>query len=803
MNIFSNLWRKSKLGHPSSQSANDPGLAAKEKPYKSFLQNMGRVFLLVAGLGIVFGIYSLNILYRRSHATVADFVLGQKNHSDIYAQVPFAYVDLPETVEKRRHAIQQVLDIYQINESKNAETLQNFNDLFDLIEITTGNSHFVSDRYTSAATLLYRTLSAEQLNILISWFNSVDKKDFFLQTLAQLLASGVIDRNSDEINSESISMIALMDSHQRIQKILISSLPAPPQLAAKLLSIFSGKFPYVNAVGMRDISPAIIASLILPNIELNQELTKLERKQVGDEILPVRKWVTKGTVFLPRGKTIIETDLSMLESHENALQADTNSGEYIARIANLEIVGLFTILMGFLFICQQHPFLLRQRSLIVLIALTIAGNIILNRAVEEIAIGLFGSPQIFIYPALPMAFTAVFLTILLGAEIGLSVGIFSVLLYALPSVNPMHLFLLGIFTSIIGTLSTNEARTRTQTTQGVIFIALTIVLMEGSHLVFKATPWSNYILLLGIAAANGLITIIIVNLLLPLAEAVFGLTSKISLLELSDLNHPLLKRLQFEAPGTYHHTLMVATISEHAAEVIGANALFTRVACYFHDIGKLANPSYFTENCFGINRHEDLSPRMSSLIILNHVKEGLALAAKYKLKRPIREVIAAHHGTSLVLYFYRQAIQDKNDSGDSAAIDEKDFRYSGPLPKNKETSIISLADACEAASRSLQQPTSDKIRKLIDDIFNMKISDGQLQESELTMAEINQVKEAVISTLVNVYHARIAYPKITDNENHREKSSAQIPAGQSRQTEGDDAADADIEQAEATITNKG
>ena len=196
-----------------------------------------------------------------------------------------------------------------------------------------------------------------------------------------------------------------------------------------------------------------------------------------------------------------------------------------------------------------------------------------------------------------------------------------------------------------------------------------------------------------------------------------------------------------EAPGTYHHTLMVATLAEQAAEAIGANPLLCRVAAYFHDIGKLSNPSYFTENAFGMDRHADLSPRMSALIILNHVKEGLVLAQKYKLRKPLREVIASHHGTSRIYFFYRRAVDEAG--GDASAVDEFDYRYPGPLPRSKEAAIISLADSCEAASRSLQKPSPQKIDALISDIFRDRILDGQLADCELTLREIEQVQESI------------------------------------------------------------
>ncbi|MFT5126902.1 MAG: putative nucleotidyltransferase with HDIG domain [Rhodothermales bacterium] len=223
---------------------------------------------------------------------------------------------------------------------------------------------------------------------------------------------------------------------------------------------------------------------------------------------------------------------------------------------------------------------------------------------------------------------------------------------------------------------------------------------------------------------------------------------------------------------------MVATLAEHAAEAIGANSLKARVCAYFHDIGKLSNPSYFTENTFGVDRHQHLRPRMSALIIINHVKEGLAMAARHKLRKPIREAIATHHGTSCVSFFLHRAQVEAEKTGDT--VDPEDFRYPGPLPRSKEATIISLVDACEAASRSLEKPTHSKIENLVSEIFRNRLLDGQLAESELTMTEINTVQETIKKTLLTMLHGRIAYPKMISE--HGSLVFEPPPSGESKES---------------------
>jgi putative nucleotidyltransferase with HDIG domain len=273
------------------------------------------------------------------------------------------------------------------------------------------------------------------------------------------------------------------------------------------------------------------------------------------------------------------------------------------------------------------------------------------------------------------------------------------------------------------------------------------------------------------AIGNGILTAMVVGGALPLLEQLFQVTTDISWLETSDLNHPLLRRMTIEAPGTYHHSLVVANLAEAAAEGIGANATLCRVCSYFHDVGKLVKPEYFTENMnFERNPHDDLAPTMSALIIIAHVKEGVDLALKHKLNHRIIDIIQEHHGTSLVYYFYQRALQQQEDARaggkimkmreeDIPDVREESFRYPGPKPQTKESAIVSLADIVESASRSLSKPTPQKIEQLVNELIEERIADGQLDECDLTLGDLRIIAERFRFTLMTMLHSRIAYPK--------------------------------------------
>jgi putative nucleotidyltransferase with HDIG domain len=248
--------------------------------------------------------------------------------------------------------------------------------------------------------------------------------------------------------------------------------------------------------------------------------------------------------------------------------------------------------------------------------------------------------------------------------------------------------------------------------------------------------------------------------ILPFIEKAFRITTSMTLLELADASHPLLRRLSADAPGTYNHSLQVATIAESCAEAITVNSLLCRVASYYHDIGKINKPDYFCENqTDGVNRHMNLSPSVSLLIIIGHVKDGIELAREYNLPTSIFPFIQQHHGTTLVEFFYHQARtkKDQNDA-DGPAVSEVQYRYPGPRPRTKEIAIVMIADAVESATRAMQEPTANRIEALVHDIIMKRLLDGQFNDCDLSMRELQQLERTCVKSLLSIYHGRIAYP---------------------------------------------
>ncbi len=371
--------------------------------------------------------------------------------------------------------------------------------------------------------------------------------------------------------------------------------------------------------------------------------------------------------------------------------------------------------------------------------------------------GITAQQLLYYLPLLPSAMSAILYGILMNTAAGFIFIILLSISLAVLYGGKFVIFLLCIISLSIGMITSVRARRRTHLIRAGLLIGLIQSLcIVAIGLIFNK-PFNLLPLQSLMGVVNGFLAAFFAAGLLPIVEYMFKVTTDIRLLELSDLNHPLLKKLIIEAPGTYHHSLIVANIAEAAAEVVGANPLLTRVGAYFHDIGKLKKPEYFSENEWrGKSRHDDLIPSMSSLIIISHVKDGVDLARKYRLNKEIVDIIEQHHGTGVVYFFYKRAEIAKQEN---QKINEDEYRYPGPCPQSKEAAIILIADAVEAASRSLDRPTPARIKKLIQDIINARIAASQLDDCQLTLKDLAKIKECFSFILTGIFHTRPKYPK--------------------------------------------
>jgi len=328
----------------------------------------------------------------------------------------------------------------------------------------------------------------------------------------------------------------------------------------------------------------------------------------------------------------------------------------------------------------------------------------------------------------------------------------------------------------VAILGLQEIRTRTKIIEVCALAALAVSIMVWVTGLWRGESW-KLILNNSLYGAVGAISVgFFLQGLLPIIEKLFRTATNMTLLDYSEPTKPLLNRLAMEAPGTFNHSLQIGMLAEAAAKAIGANGLLCRVGSYYHDVGKLNKPRYFVENQADMfNQHRQLSPTMSRMIIMGHVKDGLEFAQEYKLPKVLHQFIASHHGTTLVEYFYHEAMKQASDS---AAVSESDFRYPGPKPQSKEAAIVMISDAVEGATRALKEPTPSRIGTVVDEMILKRLRDGQFDECDLTLADLKQIKTSLVRSLCGMYHGRIAYPKFdkTIKKNSSKSAETDKPA---------------------------
>jgi len=454
----------------------------------------------------------------------------------------------------------------------------------------------------------------------------------------------------------------------------------------------------------------------------------------------------------------------------------------------LLLMTLLVLLSAFVYLRVALPEVARSNSRVLLLAVAGILNLMATKVIFVLAqpdFTRFLGNEVPIAIYLAPAFAPMLLSTLIGPRVGIFVTVFMSIQSAIMLNFSFPLLVISLLTGLMAVYFTQDVRRRSHLIRAGVYVGLTSMIcalsvgflgVKSLETIISYDLWHTLIQQCFGAVLVGIMTALLVSGLLPIFEYFFKITTNISWLELSDFNHPLLKEMSTKAAGTYHHSLNVANLAESAAEAIGANALMCRVASCFHDIGKLVKPEYFVENInIDHNPHDKLTPQMSALIISAHVKEGVALALKYKLNNAIIDIIREHHGTSLIYYFYRRAKQQEQDSiegskifktneDDVPKVDENTFRYQGPKPQTRESGIITICDTLEAASRSLQKPTPQRIEELVREIIEAKLLDGQLDETSLTMKDLNKIGERLTFMITNMLHTRISYPKDDENQ---------------------------------------
>ncbi|MBK1876159.1 HD family phosphohydrolase [Pelagicoccus mobilis] len=503
----------------------------------------------------------------------------------------------------------------------------------------------------------------------------------------------------------------------------------------------------------------IFRDALKPNLKKSAPEMETLRQELLNTFKPVIEHVQEGESIIEPGQAVTQ------EQHEQLLAYQRHIADRDVSTVDQQLFGRMLLVLAMVFaatfyIRLEHRNTFRSNGRLALLALLVITNLLLVRTCFELAnveAFLYDSQLSAIIPYItPTILAPMLVAILLGTGPALLVALMISLFTAVMFGNRLDLLVMSFLAATVGIYFSRNLRKRGRVVTAGFAAGVSVAVFTLLFNRADGIPWSTIIYQMTGGLATGLIAGVVVVGVLPILEGLFKRTTDITLLELSDYNHPVLRRMQLEAPGTWHHSLMVANLAENACNVIGANGLLARVSCMFHDIGKLVKPEYFTENQLdGYNPHDEKTPSFSALIIKSHVKEGVDLGLTYKLPRPIIDVIRQHHGTNLIRFFFHKA---KQQADEPSHVQESTYRYDGPKPQFKESAVILLADSVEAASRSLAKVTPQNVEELVDRIFASNIDDGQLSDCPITIAEVAKVRESFIFSLLNSLHTRIAYP---------------------------------------------
>lgn len=649
-----------------------------------------------------------------------DLEVGEVSKSDIVAPRTVTFIDQKKTEQLEDIAVESASKVYEEDKSLSRRILSEIDNLFNTVlsEQMNYTKEDIEQLKKSTLTKIKEEnnikIGTDDLRLLlksdlekISDFQSTSKK-----IMEDILKQRIFPENLSEVHND-INQLALETNFTKEYRLVLAN---------------------------------ILSNYVQPNMILDLEATEDRQEDALKQVEPVKRTVLKGENIIRKGDIVSQDDMRVLE----ALGLRKPGINYVNLLGVLLTLSVLVLLLGFYTkfyatqVWENINQLILVETLIILVVLLAK------------IISIF-QPAYMVY-LVPTAIISILITVLVDTRIALVITAFTSFLIALVF-GSLYIAAAAAFVGgIVGIISVSDVSQRSDLIRAGFNVSLVLVVfITGLTLMDFSNNWIELIWSIVMGVLNGIFVAILANGLLPYLESIFNLTSSVKLLELSNPSHPLLKRLLVEAPGTYHHSIIVGNLAENAADKIGADSLLTRVGAYFHDIGKLKRPYFFSDNQFGgDNPHDKISPNLSSLIIKSHVKDGLEMAEKHNLPKAVKDIIEQHQGTGLISFFYGEALKEsKHDN-----INENDFRYDGPKPQSKEAALIMLADTVEAAVRSknFSKNNHNRIEIFVKELIKEKLNDGQLEESSLTLKELDLIADSFVQILTGIYHQRVEYP---------------------------------------------
>ena len=751
---------------------------------------------LLIGLAVIFTFLLYPKLVIKKHT----YKLGDVATRDIKAAKDFLIEDEDATEASRKQAVANVLTVYDHDVTLSARINRNVKKAFDDLRTTlktTPPADLLNKSQASAPGNEEKNLAIHQLiwqkksdfegkigisvsdadyRILEQESFSGDIANLISAILAEIMENGVV-ANKEILLKESDRGIVLRDIKTK-NEMLVYNLKHFYGLdqAKTMVTIIGQPVLQDKNYELKNLIVDFVQKLVQPNITLNRSETEERKKAASAEVKPIFHKIKAGEMILREGERVTKNQLLKLKTYQEGL----NKGQVLTNCIGTALFILCILMTIYALCIHNRPDLNTTKNLLFLSCLLVTFFFI-AKVSESLADTIthytpFSISADSMSYGIPLAAGAMTTCLFMGIEMAIPMALLLAIGTAIIFQNRFDIFIYFFLNCLMAAYWIQNCRERKVFIKAGLKLGLLNVILAAVIDVY--TGGSSFFKLLwdwAFAFSGGVGAGIVTAGIAPLVEIAFDFTTDIKLLELANLDQPILRRLMLEAPGTYHHSVIVGTMVEAAAAEIGANPLLAKVCGYFHDIGKIKKPLYFIENqADGINRHDKLAPSMSSLILIAHIKDGAEIAKQHKLGHAIIETIRQSHGTSLITYFYEKAKQLKGE--DRVNID--DFRYPGPRPQTREAGLVMLADAVEAASRTLANPTPSRIQGLVQNLINKIFSDAQLDNCELTLKDLHNIAKSFNKILNGIHHHRIEYPEkqlLTNGKGNNGSTDRQPP----------------------------
>ncbi|EES49036.1 HDIG domain-containing protein [Clostridium botulinum] len=658
-------------------------------------------------------VFILSYLLLLTAIAPKQFNLQEGDIARVDIKAPRDTIDQKATKEKESEAIEKVDKQYTVKNEVKVQAEDNIKSLFD--EILNLNSTNIDEasKITELRKITQFKLTDNEYKDLI---NTPKETLIDLEGKIVNVVDSVYKKDIQENNESSLEN-AKKEGTSAIEELNIAS-------------------------PLKEILVNITKSQINPNLFYDSEKTEEMQKEAQKSTSKVI--IKKNQIIIKEGEPVTAEQIAII--NELGLLDNGIMGKYVYVYLSLALFLFVILFLQYSYIYLNYKDIFFNAKRLILISLINILSLILARSIGAVSAFL-----------IPFAFGSMLLTLLLNYKISIIISIFnSVIMSALVEFDP-QVMLLVFINAILGAVMLKKMQQRNELIYATLYISVVSAILTLSTGVIISSNLKEIFMVSLFSIIGGVLSGVFALGVLPFLEGTFNEVTTIKLLELSNPNNPLLKKLLMEAPGTYHHSMLVANLAEMAAEEVGANPVVARIGAYYHDVGKTERPYFFGENQIGReNPHDKISAKLSTHIIISHVKDGLRLAKEHNLPPIIQDIIAEHHGTTLVKYFYYTM---KNNAENPDDIKEKDYRYPGPIPSSKEAGIVMLADGIEAAVRSIKDPNKDKIEEMVNNIIKDKLNSNQLINCDLTLKDIEKIRLCFLNALNGIYHQRIEYPK--------------------------------------------